>query len=188
MHSEAPLSSSLVSEQTEELGMYCHLSSKHLLLLTDCLLQSHRFAKAFNSNHEQRNLLWKAGMSNVFKLSQKEYWNNRFSVLCHLCIIVSLFFSLSLSGFKGSVKPNLLKQETQSLACVLRILFKMYADENRQEAWPLIQERLIEVCREALEYFLCLQSESHRDAWTCLLLLVLNRIFKMADERVGCVI
>lgn len=146
MHSEAPLSSSLISEQTEELGMYCHLSSKHLLLLTDCLLQSHRFAKAFNSNHEQRNLLWKA-------------------------------------GFKGSVKPNLLKQETQSLACVLRILFKMYADENRQEAWPLIQERLIEVCREALEYFLCLQSESHRDAWTCLLLLVLNRIFKMTDER-----
>ncbi|XP_026283039.1 brefeldin A-inhibited guanine nucleotide-exchange protein 1 isoform X2 [Frankliniella occidentalis] len=146
MHSEAPLSSSIVSEQTEELGMYCHLSSKHLLLLTDCLLQSHRFAKAFNSNHEQRNLLWKA-------------------------------------GFKGSVKPNLLKQETQSLACVLRILFKMYSDENRREAWPQIQERLIEVCREALEYFLCLQSESHRDAWTCLLLLVLNRIFKMTDER-----
>lgn len=82
------------------------------------------------------------------------------------------------------MKPNLLKQETQSLACVLRILFKMYADENRQEAWPLIQERLIEVCKEALEYFLCLQSESHRDAWTCLLLLVLNRIFKMTDERV----
>lgn len=90
-----------------------------------------------------------------------------------------------LTGFKGSVKPNLLKQETQSLACVLRILFKMYADENRREAWPLIQERLIEVCREALEYFLCLQSESHRDAWTCLLLLVLNRIFKMTDERVS---
>lgn len=146
IHATTPLSSSIISEQTEELGMYCHLSSEHLFLLTDCLLQSHRFAKAFNSNHEQRNLLWKA-------------------------------------GFKGSVKPNLLKQETQSLACVLRILFKMYADENRQEAWPLIQERLIEVCREALEYFLCLQSESHRDAWTCLLLLVLNRIFKMTDER-----
>ena len=86
------------------------------------------------------------------------------------------------------MKPNLLKQETQSLACVLRILFKMYADDNRQEAWPTIQERLIEVCREALEYFLCLQSESHRDAWTCLLLLVLNRIFKMTDERVSFVI
>nr|CAD7577185.1 unnamed protein product [Timema californicum] len=142
LHTEAGLS----EQQREEQGMYHNLSSKHLLLLTDCLLQSHRFAKAFNSNHEQRNLLWKA-------------------------------------GFKGSVKPNLLKQETQSLACVLRILFKMCSDEARRDAWPLIQQRLIFVCREALEYFLCLQSEAHRDAWTCLLLLMLTRIFKMSDER-----
>lgn len=88
------------------------------------------------------------------------------------------------TGFRGNAKPNLLKQETQSLACVLRILFKMYSDETRQDAWPTIQQRLIAVCREALEYFLCLQSEAHRDAWTCLLLLVLTRIFKMSDERV----
>ena len=88
------------------------------------------------------------------------------------------------TGFRGNAKPNLLKQETQSLACVLRILFKMYSDETRQDAWPMIQQRLIVVCREALEYFLCLQSEAHRDAWTCLLLLVLTRIFKMSDERV----
>ena len=88
------------------------------------------------------------------------------------------------TGFRGNAKPNLLKQETQSLACVLRILFKMYSDETRQDAWPAIQQRLIAVCREALEYFLCLQSEAHRDAWTCLLLLVLTRIFKMSDERV----
>ncbi|XP_023713416.1 brefeldin A-inhibited guanine nucleotide-exchange protein 1 isoform X2 [Cryptotermes secundus] len=142
LHIEAGLS----EQQREEQGMYRNLSSKHLLLLTDCLLQSHRFAKAFNSNHEQRNLLWKA-------------------------------------GFRGNAKPNLLKQETQSLACVLRILFKMYSDETRQDAWPTIQQRLIAVCREALEYFLCLQSEAHRDAWTCLLLLVLTRIFKMSDER-----
>ncbi|KDR19475.1 Brefeldin A-inhibited guanine nucleotide-exchange protein 1 [Zootermopsis nevadensis] len=142
LHVEAGLS----EQQREEQGMYRNLSSKHLLLLTDCLLQSHRFAKAFNSNHEQRNLLWKA-------------------------------------GFRGNAKPNLLKQETQSLACVLRILFKMYSDETRQDAWPTIQQRLIAVCREALEYFLCLQSEAHRDAWTCLLLLVLTRIFKMSDER-----
>jgi brefeldin A-inhibited guanine nucleotide-exchange protein len=50
--------------QREEQGMYMSLSSKHLLTLTDCLLQSHRFATAFNANHEQRNLLWKAGKSN----------------------------------------------------------------------------------------------------------------------------
>lgn len=135
-------------QQREEQGMYRNLSSKHLFFLVDCLLQSHRFAKAFNSNHDQRNILWKA-------------------------------------GFKGNLKPNLLKQETQSLACVFRILFKMYGDETREEDWSSVQYKLITVCREALEYFLCLQSETHREAWTCILLLVLTRIFKMSDERVS---
>ncbi|XP_018336775.1 brefeldin A-inhibited guanine nucleotide-exchange protein 1 [Agrilus planipennis] len=136
----------LTEFQREEQGMYRVLSTKHLLQLTDCLLQSHRFAKVFNLDHEQRNLLWKA-------------------------------------GFKGSVKPNLLKQETQSLACLLRILFKMYSDESRREHWSQIQSRLIAVCQEALEYFLQLQSEAHRDAWTSLLLLVLTRLLKMPDDR-----
>ncbi|GLV42927.1 Secretory 71 [Carabus blaptoides fortunei] len=132
--------------QREEQGMYRLLSSPHLIQLTECLMQSHRFAKAFNADHEQRNLLWKA-------------------------------------GFRGSVKPNLLKQETQSLACVLRILFKMYGDEGRRDDWPAIQKRLITICKEALEYFLHLQSEAHREAWTSLLLLVLTRILKMPDDR-----
>lgn len=137
--------------QREEQGMYRLLSSPHLLQLTDCLLQSHRFAKAFNADHGQVNLLWKA-------------------------------------GYRGSVKPNLLKQETQSLACSLRILFKMYCDEGRRAHWPVIQKRLISVCQEALEYFLKLQSEVHRDAWTTLLLLVLTRLLKMSDDRVSVLI
>lgn len=134
--------------QREEQGMYRLLSSPHLIQLTECLMQSHRFAKVFNTNHEQRNLLWKA-------------------------------------GFKGSVKPNLLKQETQSLACVLRILFKMYGDEGRRDDWPAIQKRLIAISKEALEYYLHLQSEAHRDAWTSLLLLILTRLLKMPDDRVS---
>lgn len=111
-------------------------------------LQSHRFAKSFNINHEQRNLLWKA-------------------------------------GYRGSVKPNLLKQETQSLACCLRILFKMYCDESRRTHWVVIENKLIAVCQEGLDYFLKLQSEAHRDAWTSLLLLVLTRLLKMPDDRVS---
>ncbi|XP_044734838.1 brefeldin A-inhibited guanine nucleotide-exchange protein 1 isoform X2 [Chrysoperla carnea] len=132
--------------QREEQGMYRLLSTKHLLSLTECLIRSHRFAKAFNSNHEQREALWKA-------------------------------------GFRTPSKPSLLKQETQSLACVLRILFKTYSDENRRDDWKEIEHRLISICREALEYFLSLQSEAHRDAWTSLLLLILTRILKMADDR-----
>ncbi|CAH0546224.1 unnamed protein product [Brassicogethes aeneus] len=134
--------------QREEQGMYRLLTSPHLMQLAECLLQSHRFAKAFNLNHDQRNLLWKA-------------------------------------GYKGSIKPNLLKQETQSLACLLRILFKMYGDESREQHWPSIETKLIAVCQEALDYFLKLQSESHREAWTSLLLLVLTRLLKMTDKRLS---
>uniref|UniRef100_A0A8C1ZBV6 ADP-ribosylation factor guanine nucleotide-exchange factor 2 (brefeldin A-inhibited) n=1 Tax=Cyprinus carpio TaxID=7962 RepID=A0A8C1ZBV6_CYPCA len=96
-------------------GMYRHLSSQHLFKLLDCLLESHRFAKDFNSNNEQRTALWRA-------------------------------------GFKGKSKPNLLKQETSSLACSLRILFRMYADTQLRDSWPDIQTRLLSTQRQLLLY------------------------------------
>ena len=46
-----------------------------------------------------------------------------------------------------------------------------------------VQERLISVCRSGLEYFLSLP-ESHREAWTNLILLFLTNIHKMSDEQV----
>lgn len=141
-------SQSIEEQQREEQGMYSYLDTPHLIQLSECLMKSHRFAKSFNSNHEQRTVLWRA-------------------------------------GFKGTVKPNLLKQETQSIACVLRIFFKMYSDEIRRNDWHDIEKRLISVCKEALEYFLELQSEAHRDAWTSLLLLILTRLLKMPDSRVS---
>ncbi|XP_025110208.1 brefeldin A-inhibited guanine nucleotide-exchange protein 1-like isoform X2 [Pomacea canaliculata] len=133
-------------QQQEDQGMYQFLSSPQLFMFTDCLLQSHRFAKQFNANHEQRNILWKA-------------------------------------GFKGKAKPNLLKQETQSLACLFRILFRMYNDEARMDAWPQVERLLLDVCHEALEYFLSLQSDSHREAWSSLLLLIITRMLKMSEDR-----
>ena len=47
------------------------------------------------------------------------------------------------AGFKGKDKPNLLKHETQSLACILRILFKMLNDESREVYLSHIEIRLI---------------------------------------------
>ncbi|XP_056378102.1 brefeldin A-inhibited guanine nucleotide-exchange protein 1 isoform X2 [Hyla sarda] len=135
-----------VHVDTQDQGMYRFLTSQQLFKLLDCLLESHRFAKAFNSNNEQRTALWKA-------------------------------------GFKGKSKPNLLKQETSSLACGLRILFRMYMDESRKSAWDEVQQRLLNVCSEALSYFLTLTSESHREAWTNLLLLFLTKVLKISDER-----
>ncbi|KAG7472307.1 hypothetical protein MATL_G00107540 [Megalops atlanticus] len=127
-------------------GMYKHLSSTHLFKLLDCLLESHTFARDFNSNNEQRTALWRA-------------------------------------GFKGKSKPNLLKQETSSLACSLRILFRMYSDPKLQDSWPDIQTRLLLVCSEALAYFITLTSESHREAWTSLLLLLLTKTLRLPDDK-----
>ncbi|KAF3822521.1 hypothetical protein GH733_007895 [Mirounga leonina] len=87
------------------------------------------------------------------------------------------------ASFKGKSKPNLLKQETSSLACGLRILFRMYMDESRVSAWEEVQQRLLNVCSEALSYFLTLTSESHREAWTNLLLLFLTKVLKISDSR-----
>uniref|UniRef100_A0A8D0HQT5 ARF guanine nucleotide exchange factor 2 n=1 Tax=Sphenodon punctatus TaxID=8508 RepID=A0A8D0HQT5_SPHPU len=131
---------------TEDQGMYKYMSSQHLFKLLDCLQESHLFSKAFNSNYEQRTVLWRA-------------------------------------GFKGKSKPNLLKQETSSLACCLRILFRMYVDENRRDSWEAIQQRLLNVCSEALAYFITVNSESHREAWTNLLLLLLTKTLKISDEK-----
>lgn len=50
-----------VRVDTQDQGMYRFLTSQQLFKLLDCLLESHRFAKAFNSNNDQRTALWKAG-------------------------------------------------------------------------------------------------------------------------------
>lgn len=135
-------------QQKEEQGMYCALTTTHLLQLVECLLKSHRFAKTFNSNNEQRQLLWKSG----FYCNMKS-------------------------------ETGLLNQEIQSLACALRILFKMYSDETHRNDWVKVETRLVEVACEALEYFLALSNETHIDAWTPILLLLLTRILKMSDSR-----
>eukprot|EP00118_Oscarella_pearsei_P005377 m.24672 g.24672 ORF g.24672 m.24672 type:complete len:1794 (+) comp28667_c0_seq1:116-5497(+) len=129
-----------------EQAMYSRLNSRHLLSLVQCLLESHRFAKKFNANHEQRSVLQKA-------------------------------------GFRGKSKPNLVKQETSSLACALRILFYMYDDEDRQDAWKEVQAMLISLYEEGLSYFLNLSSDNHREAWTSLVLIYLVRIVSFSDER-----
>ncbi|XP_077432664.1 brefeldin A-inhibited guanine nucleotide-exchange protein 2 [Vanacampus margaritifer] len=135
-----------VGDPGSDQGMYGLMTSAHLFKLLDCLLESHTFAKDFNSNNEQRTALWRA-------------------------------------GFKGKSKPNLLKQETSSLACSLRILFRMYSDPQLRDSWPDIQTRLLLVCSEALAYFISLTSESHREAWNSLLLLLLTRTLRLPDDK-----
>jgi len=88
------------------------------------------------------------------------------------------------AGFKGQAKPNLIPQETGSLATSIRILFRMYLDESRLENFDEIERRLVGTCRGALEYFLMLPSNAHRDTWTNLLLLCLTKVLKLPEDRV----
>lgn len=55
---------SSLSETAVGAGMYPFLSSPQLLLFVDCLEESHKFAKSFNANNEQRTFLMKAGRLN----------------------------------------------------------------------------------------------------------------------------
>lgn len=38
--------------------------------------------------------------------------------------------------------------------------------------------------RESLEYYVTLQSESHREAWTAVLILIFTKFLKLNEERV----
>ncbi|CAF1187165.1 unnamed protein product [Adineta steineri] len=129
-----------------EHGMYNYMSFDQLILLVDCLIESHMFARAFNSNNEQRNFLWKA-------------------------------------GYRGKAKPNLLVQETNSIACAFRILFRLYSDQKHINSNDLLKHRILKLTRDSLEYYLTLQSETHRDAWTNVLILVLTKLLKLNEER-----
>lgn len=74
-------------------------------------------------------------MSSIFKFSIRIELDRNITELFISCFLIE--------GFKGKSKPNLLKQETSSLACMLRILFKMYSDEDRRESWPDVEERSV---------------------------------------------
>ena len=73
------------------------------------------------------------------------------------------FFSI-ISGFKGKTLPNLQKQETNSLLCSLRILYKVYCDHTRVDDWSKT-----EVYLHRFEYK-CTCSK-------CNVMLLLNHIF-----------
>jgi len=87
------------------------------------------------------------------------------------------------SGFIGNAKPNLLKQETQSLSCCLRIMFRLYFDKSRSDCWSEIENRLVPLCSEVISYFLSLTSEAHSEAWTPVLLLLFTQLARLEDER-----
>ena len=87
------------------------------------------------------------------------------------------------------------------MTCVLRILFRLFHDRKHTNVHELLQRRLLKCVSEigvaqkeidllfrlmhdSVEYYLGLQSESQRDAWTNLLMLLLTKLLRLTDEQV----
>ena len=73
-------------EAGSDQGMYRHMTSAHLFKLLDCLLESHTFAKDFNSNNEQRTALWRAGKWKVKSPPMMAPFIHLYSYLLHFIL------------------------------------------------------------------------------------------------------
>eukprot|EP00730_Choanoeca_flexa_P014367 TRINITY_DN6260_c0_g1_i1.p1 TRINITY_DN6260_c0_g1~~TRINITY_DN6260_c0_g1_i1.p1 ORF type:complete len:1256 (+),score=488.56 TRINITY_DN6260_c0_g1_i1:453-3770(+) len=88
------------------------------------------------------------------------------------------------AGFmRNRSKPNLLKQETTSLGCSLRILFRMYEAEARQDMWESVETRIEEVCTQTLSMFLSTVTAETREIWIPIVNLILREVVSMPEER-----
>ena len=154
-----------------------------LLLLIDCLVESHMFARAFNSNHEQRNLLWKAGRSPSRDRLRFE--------LFHCC-------RLSRKSQTKSIDPR----NSQYRVCISNSLSTIqWSQETRidrrpqtthsqvgipdKHRWQYECPSIDRLARESLEYYVTLQSESHRETWTSVLILIFTKFLRLSEERVS---
>ena len=82
-------------QQEEDQGMYQFLASSELLQLLDCLIESHRFARAFNSDQEQRVVLWKAGQSQVTSSEKYALLNVSYKLVNDVAILVGVYSYMS---------------------------------------------------------------------------------------------
>ena len=78
------------SNQQQHQGMFNYLTAEQLFKLLDCLLASHSFAKSFNTNQEQRSLLWKAGVCFCC-------WCYYFCFVFLIVVVIAVFFVASVA-------------------------------------------------------------------------------------------
>lgn len=78
----------------------------------------------------------------------------------------------------------MLTQETQSIACVLRIMLKVICDESRRVHWTHAQNVAGTVVSDALQYYLSLNNHYHRTSWNFILLLIFTKLYKLPEDKV----
>ncbi|VDD93759.1 unnamed protein product [Enterobius vermicularis] len=77
------------------------------------------------------------------------------------------------AGFKGRSKPNLLRQETHSVRSALGILYRLYSISSVDRKLDVKKELKRIVC-DAINYFLELNTDQHKQAWNLVLHLILD--------------
>ncbi|KAI9224718.1 hypothetical protein BC828DRAFT_372630 [Blastocladiella britannica] len=90
------------------------------------------------------------------------------------------------SGFTKQL-PNLLKQETSAVTCLLHILFHMYGDQSldRRAVLSKVEDRLIPLAVSILETYRDMDAESRKrnaQAWRPVLLTILNGLVLFDDD------
>lgn len=78
----------------------------------------------------------------------------------------------------------MLIQETQSVACVLRIALKAICDESRRVHWPHAQSVASNVINDSLQYYLSLNNHYHQTSWNPILLLIFTKLYKLPEDKV----
>eukprot|EP00117_Sycon_ciliatum_P018371 scpid7307/ scgid0207/ Brefeldin A-inhibited guanine nucleotide-exchange protein 2 len=87
------------------------------------------------------------------------------------------------AGFQGKSKINMWKQETQSLLCVLRILFSMLACQQHASCALAVEETLINIWQNAVAYYCTLVSLNHRTEWLPVLLFLIDNLKRLEPIR-----
>ncbi|VDN96225.1 unnamed protein product [Rodentolepis nana] len=145
-----------------------YVSYENRLTLVQCLMESHRFAKLFNSNIEQRNILWEAG----FKAKAKP---NLLKQETHsLSTALRILFILSEEDRDHQKEASLRFEHVLVAAHFSRLIWNIFLLQ--------ITEMLQTIIMEAIVYYRSLPVDGHRQAWDSCILLTLTRLVHLAPD------
>ena len=86
------------------------------------------------------------------------------------------------AGFMKQL-PNLLRQETSSLAVATKLLYRLYRDPKRTDAHDMAEQRILASSAAALEFFCTLSSDKQREIWTPVIVLLLRCSLSLPEDR-----
>jgi brefeldin A-inhibited guanine nucleotide-exchange protein len=87
------------------------------------------------------------------------------------------------SFMNNRTKPNLLKQETTSLMCNLRIMFRMYGAEAHAPVADAVEAKILGACTTTLSRFTTSIPPEQRVIWAPLVNLILKEILALDDDK-----